>query len=279
MNIVRSIATTDRALLERAFEARCKTVYLGDHIALTRVLGDLSMYVDTRDIILAPHLLMNGCWEFWVTQAIARHLKPGMVCADVGSNVGYYTMLMAALVGDKGHVHAFDILSSNMMLLRRSAEINGFLRMVSIFAHGVADREGQAPIRVPKSTWDEFSHTANAALTEAPGRLGDVSEAYQPGTVPVRPLDAIDFGERLDFVKIDVEGAEPLVWKGGLRTFERYNPVVCLEYEGWRDGYPEFLRGLRQTLLRIRYVEHDSTLVDLPVEPDPDRLYMLWVTR
>lgn len=279
MNIVRSIATTDRALLERAFEQRCKTVYLGDHIALTRVLGDLHLYVDTRDIILAPHLLMNGCWEFWVTQAMARHLKSGMVCADVGSNVGYYTLLMAALVGEKGHVHAFDILSALTLLLRRSAEINGFGKTVTAHAHGVADREGEAPIRVPQSVWDGFSHTANAALTEAPGRGSNAGEAYQPGIVPVRPLDAIDFGERLDFVKIDVEGAEPLVWKGGVETFRRYNPVICMEWEGWRKGYAEFLALLRKDDLRVRYVEYDSNLVDLPESPDPERLYMLWVTR
>ena len=279
MKLIPSIATHDRALLEHAFEQRCKTVYLGDHTALTRVLGELNMYVDTRDIILAPHLLMSGCWEFWVTQAIARHLKPGMVCADVGSNVGYYTLLMAALVGEKGHVHAFDILSENTQLLRRSAEINGFAKTVTTHLHGVADREGEAPIRIPQSVWDGFSHRANAALTEAPTRGTNAGEAYQPGKVPVRPLDAIDFGERLDFVKVDVEGAEPLVWKGAVETFRRYNPVVCLEYEGWREGYREFLELLRKDGgLNIRYVEYDSSLVDLPDTPDPERLYMLWVT-
>lgn len=279
MNIVRSIATTDRPLLERVFEQRCKTLVLSDCMALTRVLGDLMMYVDTQDIIAAPHFMMNGCWEFWVTQAIARHMKPGMVCADVGANVGYYTLLMAALVGEKGHVHAFDLLSKNCVLLRRSAEINGFLRTVSVHAHGLADREGDAPIRVPRSSWDGFGHLANAALTEAPGRQGDQAEAYQPGIVPVRPLDAIEFGERLDFVKIDVEGAEPLVWKGGVETFRRYNPVICMEWEGWRERYPEFLKLLRKDGLRVRYVEYDSNLVEMPDSPDPERLYMLWVTR
>jgi len=279
MNIVRSIATSDRALLERVFEQRCKTIVLNDSVALTRVLGDLMLYVDTRDTGVAPHLLMSGYWEFWVTQAIARHLKPGMVCADVGSNVGYYTLLMAALVGEKGRVHSFDILSTNCVLLRRSAEINGFRETVSVHAHGIADREGDAPIRVPTSSWDGSGHFASAALTEVMGGETNTSEAYQPGIVPVRPLDAIDFGERLDFVKIDVEGAEPLVWKGAVETFRRYNPVMCMEYESLRLGYPEFLVLLRKDGLRVRYVEYDSNLVDLPESPDPERLYMLWVTR
>lgn len=274
MNIVRSIATAERGVLERAFEQRCKTVVLGDYTALTRVLGDLLLYVDTRDIILAPHLLMSGCWEFWVTQAIARHLRPGMVCADIGANVGYYTVLMAALVGDKGHVHAFDLLPSNRRHLQRSVEVNGFRRCVTVHEHGVSDHDGDAAIRVPRSL-DAFAHLANASLSATAERM---DPDPQPGVVPVRSLDSMTL-ERLDFVKLDVEGAEPLVWKGAEWTFRRHNTVVCMEYEAWRAGATEHVERMRKEGLRVRYVEYDSNLVDLPAEPDPERLYMLWVTR
>lgn len=275
MNIVRSIATSERGVLERAFEQRCKTVVLGDYTALTRVLGDLLLYVDTRDIILAPHLLMRGCWEFWVTQAIARHMRPEMVCADVGANVGYYTVLMAALVGDKGHVHAFDLLPSNRRHLRHSAEVNGFQRTVTVHEHGVSDCDGNAGMAVPRSAWgDAFAHLANAALSQTAERM---DAQVQPGMVPVRKLDSMTF-ERLDFVKMDVEGAEPLVWQGASKTFQRHKPVVCMEYEAWRTGATAHVEWMRQEGLRVRYVEYDSNLVDLPAEPDPERLYMLWVT-
>jgi FkbM family methyltransferase len=278
MNIVRSIATAERNVLERAFEQRCKSIVLGDYTALTRVLGDLLLYVDTRDVILAPHLLMNGCWEFWVTQAIARHMKPGMVCADIGANVGYYTVLMAALVGDKGHVHSFDLLPESRRLLRRSAEINGFKQTVTVYEHGVSEADGDMGIRVPRSSdpRDAFGHLANTALTATAERM---DPEYTPGLVPVRALDSLNFGERLDFVKMDVEGAEPLVWNGAKETFGRYNPVLCMEYEGWRSLATEHLAVMRQAGYRVRYVEYDSTLVELPAEPDPERLYMLWVTR
>ncbi len=275
MNIVKSIATAERGVLERAVEQRCKTLVLGDYTALTRVLGDLLLYVDTRDVMVAPHLMMSGYWEFWVTQAIARHLRPGMVCADIGANVGYYTILMAALVGEKGHVHAFDLLPANRRMLLRSAEINGLRKTVSVHEHGVADHEWDAGIRVPFSA-DAFAPLASTSLTVTAERMGP---NVQSGTVPVRALDSLDFGERLDFVKIDVEGAEPLVWGGAVATFRRYNPVVCMEYDSWRARATEHLAGLRQAGYRVRYVEHDSNLVDLPDTPDPERLYMLWVTR
>jgi FkbM family methyltransferase len=277
MNIVRSIATADRGALERAFEQRCKTLVLGDYIALTRVLGDLLLYVDVRDLSVAPHLVMSGYWEFWVTQAIARHLKPGMVCADVGANVGYYSVLMAALVGEKGRVHSFEILPDWRRLIRRSAEINGFLDVLRVYEHGIADRDGDAGVRVPRSKRDAFAHFAHAALTDVAEGMTD--DDAQQGMVSVRALDSIDFGERLDFVKVDVEGAEPLVWNGATETLRRYNPVVCVEYDARRSLAAEHLAVIRQAGYRVRYVEHDSNLVDLPAEPDPARLYMLWVTR
>jgi FkbM family methyltransferase len=278
MRIVESIATNDRTVLERAFEARCKTVYLGKHVALTRVLGDLMLYVDTRDIILAPHLLMNGFWEFWVTQAIARHLRPGMVCADVGANVGYYTLLMAALVGPKGRVRAFEVIPETCRLLRRSAELNGFKDTVHVVACAISDVTGNVGISVPTAP-DGFGHFGNVSLQGLNTRPAQ-GDSLVPGRVDSRTLDEMFAAVQApDFIKIDVEGAEPLVWEGSRELRSRSNPVLCLEYEGWRKGYAEFLAKVRGEGYRVRYVDYDSSLADLPAEPDPERLYMLWLTK
>ncbi len=81
-------------------------VYLGENLALTRVLDRFKMYVDARDISLAPHLLLDGYWELWNTKVFRQLLRPGMHVVDVGANVGYYTLLAAAGVGPRGRVHA-----------------------------------------------------------------------------------------------------------------------------------------------------------------------------
>ena len=142
-----------------------------------------------------------------------------------------------------------------------------------------SDRDGTAAITVPKSG-DAFAHTANASLASVATRRAPHEVSAQPGVVPSIMLDTVDLRtERLDFVKVAVEGAEPLVWKGSAELRRKYNPVICMEYEGWRADYPAFLAEVRAEGYRVRYVEYDSTLVDLPAEPDPERLYMLWVTR
>src|SRR5271165_2925357 len=87
-----------RDLIQRAAQGQnvTKSIYLGDHLALAQVLDRFKMYVDTRDIGIAPHLLMGGHWEMWITKLFCDLLQPGMTVVDVGANFGYYTLLAAA---------------------------------------------------------------------------------------------------------------------------------------------------------------------------------------
>ena len=99
---------SSRSEIETEARAGIYSAYCGDHTALCRVLGKYLMYVDTRDTSFAPHMLMSGWWESWITKAISEHVQPGMVCADVGACIGYYTLVMADRVGPEGHVYCFE---------------------------------------------------------------------------------------------------------------------------------------------------------------------------
>jgi hypothetical protein len=94
---------------------------------LCRLLGDFLAFVDTRDLMLGPRLVLDGFWEAWVTLAIARHLQPGSWCVDVGANYGYYTLLMAGACGPEGRVAACE---PNPLLaetyLPQNLALNGF---------------------------------------------------------------------------------------------------------------------------------------------------------
>ena len=67
-----------------------QTIYLGDHEALTRLHTGHRIYVDTRDIGIASHLMLEGRWEPWIEQVLIPAIKPGMRFLDVGANFGYY---------------------------------------------------------------------------------------------------------------------------------------------------------------------------------------------
>src|ERR1043166_6526206 len=139
MNIRDMFSNLDRSAIEKWCRAQTQVTYLGDHRALCRVLGKYLMYVDTRDLSLAPHMMMNGFWEMWVTQAIVDYVKPGMRCIDVGANCGYYTLLLADLVGEKGRVWAYEPQERVFEMLKHTGRVNGGAH-VSISMNAISNR-------------------------------------------------------------------------------------------------------------------------------------------
>ena len=113
------LSTHNRYELEARCRALTNPVYLGDHTAICRLLGYYKFYVDTTDTGFSSHVLLEGCWEMWLTIFFARNLKPGMTVVDVGANFGYYTLLFGALVGEKGHVYAIEPNPNVVPKLRR----------------------------------------------------------------------------------------------------------------------------------------------------------------
>ena len=137
-----------RETAEAEIRATCRTVYIGENEALTRILGRYKMYVDTRDIGIASHLMMEGFWEMWVTEAMMRLLRRGAVVADVGANLGYFTLLMADLTGAEGRVLSFEPNPELARRLRKSIAINGFAGFTDFYQCGLGGAEGWAVMDV-----------------------------------------------------------------------------------------------------------------------------------
>ncbi len=78
-----------RPEVEAEIRGLTQTAYIGNHQALCRILGRYKMYVDTRDVGIASHLMLEGFWELWVTMAMMRGVRRGSVVADIGANLGY----------------------------------------------------------------------------------------------------------------------------------------------------------------------------------------------
>jgi FkbM family methyltransferase len=226
----------------------CHAAYLGDHTALCRMLGRFKLYVDTRDIGIAPHLMLDGFWEMWVTEVIAAMVRPGMVVADIGANLGYFTVLMAQLVGRTGHVHAFEPNPRMVDLLHRSLEVNGFSQHVSLHQVGLCAENGtDLALIIPPG------EPKNAHIVS----LGEVLPEHGVRVPGVR-LDSRAEWAKIEFAKIDVEGAEQLIWAGSQGLLDnRTLKTVILEFTPGRYADPgDFLDRLTApgfTLSRIDY--------------------------
>jgi FkbM family methyltransferase len=244
------LSTLDRWTMERRCRALVSPLYLGDHQAICRILGRYKFYVDTRDVGFGAHILLDGFWEGWITHFLARQIKPGMAVVDVGANHGYYTMMFADLVGQHGRVCAVEPNPDLCKLLRRSVLLNGFKYRVDIHQCAAIDREVERmdfyiPAGEPK----------NGSLI--PDLGGVPSElAHHVSGKPLSTLLA-DW-PRVDFIKMDVEGAEEAALKGLMPIVERDRPKLLLEFKALRcSDATAFLKILRRLYRNMDYVDED----------------------
>ena len=167
-----------------------------------------------------PTSLFHGYWESWITLALARTLRPGWHCLDVGANHGYYTLVMADGAGPDGRVLPVEPTPRLADLLRQTLDVNGFPN-VEVVSKAASDADGKTlQLVIPAR------RSLNAHLAEVAGPTED-AVAVESVTIDALTRD----WPRVDLIKIDVEGAEESVWRGMERTISD-NPdlVVILEF-------------------------------------------------
>jgi FkbM family methyltransferase len=266
----------DRFTLETVARRESKAVFIGDGIVLCRVLGSYFMYADSEDLGIAPHFALNGYWESNVTLALARSVKPGWRCLDVGANHGYFTLVLAAGAGPSGHVSAVEPNPRSVDLMTRTLDVNGFLGHVDIVTGAVSDTVGEdVKFYIPP-------HRGMNALV-----LGDGKSEGSGGTTIETTTETIDHlteaWPHVNLVKIDVEGSEEAVWRGMQRVLAQNDEItVVLEVNAARYEDPgAFLADIQSAGFPLRHIDLDGeprhTTVEEIVATEHD--WMLYLQR
>lgn len=253
-----NIATLSRGEVERAVGARARTVYLGGGVVLARALTRYKLFLHSSDRGFGCHVMMDGFWEIWLTQFLARVLKPGMRAIDVGANYGYHTMLMADVVTDSGRVLAVEPNPAAAGLLRESVLLNGFAGHVQVIEAAL----GAAP----------------AVSVELFVPDGEPKNAYVGGSLDVRSgmrhpvaltsVDQllVDFGHA-DLIKIDAEGGEEDIIAGMKDLLRARPPALVLEFNAARYADPAgFLRRLLDVYGNVASIDFDGTAKNVSAE-------------
>lgn len=172
-------------------------------------------------------LLLTGNFEKDEIGFVQRFLQPGMAVLDLGAHHGLYTLLASQCVGSRGRVVSFEPSSRERRALRLHVLLN-VCRNVTIEGVALGNENTQAKLFVV-----EGDQTGCNSL-----RPPDTASATSPVPVCVRRLDdwlqshKID---RVDFIKLDVEGAELDVLKGASRLLQRRpRPVILAEVQDVR---------------------------------------------
>jgi FkbM family methyltransferase len=247
----------ERSLLETVSREHSRALYLGEQTVLCRVLGKYLVYADAQETGITPHLALDGYWESWITLVLARTVRPGWHCLDVGANHGYYTLVMADAAGPEGRVVPVEPTPRLVELLRQTLDVNGFPD-VDVVAKAASDSDGEAlQLVIPAR------RSMNASLR---AEVGDSDEAVRVESVTIDSITR-DW-PRVDLIKIDVEGAEESVWRGMQRTIaDHAGIVVLLELNVARYDDPRgFLSVIEEAGFRLRYIDTDADVKDASVE-------------
>ena len=166
---------------------------------------------------------IHGCWigtyELDKQGIVARFVKPGMTVLDIGGNAGFYTLAFSRLVGDSGHVYAFEPFAENANNILKHVALNSLVN-VSLLQMAVSDRGGVVGFHIASSN-----------------SMGSISDERNY-VIPTNSLDGLIAEGEIpvpDVIKMDVEGAESLVLKGAKNLLGNKKTVLIIALHGQRQ--------------------------------------------
>lgn len=142
-------------------------------------------------------------------------VKPGMTVLDIGGHIGYYTRFFSKLVGSNGMVYVFEPTKINFSLLQSNTKQ---LNNVKLVNKAVGESNGQI------SFYQTFSNTGSHSLLEP----GVKSEKILVDCVTLDQFILDNNITNVDVIKIDVEGAEPLVLKGAEELIKKSKNIAII---------------------------------------------------
>lgn len=206
---------------------------------------------------LMMYQIARGEYESHKLRVLDRLLEGGGTFVDVGANTGIFAFYAATRVGSAGRIIAVEPEPENCRWIRAGIEANGFAQ-VRLFAGGLSDRDGEATLHLAeKSGW----HTLN------PGQRKRMQGELR---VQTWTLDSIAADlDRLDCVKIDVEGHEHAVLAGATDSVPRFRPVILLDWHPQLGADRDRIEGLlAEWGYGIEYLKDSGRQIDrLPERP------------
>ena len=200
--------------------------------------------------------LSIGIFEKSEIGFVIKALKPGDIFIDVGANAGIFTIIAAKKVQNHGHIYAFEPDQRNLKLLRHNLTINN-LTNVTILECALSNIKGKT----------KFAIATDGAMNSFVKTNRKDQQIIEWQIVEVTTLD--DFVEEhkisnINFIKIDTEGAEKLIFEGGKNLLSTSEPIIVMfeasDLNTYGFGYlvKDFLEEIPKSNLRLYYFNKDG---------------------
>lgn len=179
-----------------------------------------TIYLDSID---SHRLSIYGTYEPFETNIMKKLINPGDVVIDIGANIGYYTLIFARLVGEKGKVFAFEPDPTNFSILQKNIAANSYNNVVLI-QKAVSSRSGKNRLYLCSTNLGDH-------------RSYDPHNNWKSIEIDSVSLDDYfkDYKGKIHFIKMDVQGAEGQVLMG-MKNLVKKNKNLTIVSEFWPLG-------------------------------------------
>jgi len=197
-------------------------------------LKEGEIFLNKKDPVISGALAM-GVYENKEIALFRSTVKPGMTVLDIGANIGEYTIIASSLVGDSGKVVSFEPEPENYKLLSKNIKHNK-RNNVQAFQYGLADKESKGVLYLSSDNKGKHS------MAKLDGENNSIQVSIKTADQVLSNLKI----EKVDIIKIDIEGAEALALKGMTNVLEKSSPCIL-----FCEFYPEALRNMGSSPLEL----------------------------
>lgn len=187
--------------------------------------------ININDKFIGPSIIHSGYWardEIELFASLFNHLiknSPNLIFYDVGANVGTHSIAMSKIFGDKVKIRAFEAQKTIYYMLCGNIALNN-IRNVDCYLNAISDEDNV----ILEFKTPDYSVVNNfGGLELIPPKKSDNEDMVMGNSESISTIRIDKFNEKVDFIKIDVEGMEDKVLSGAGGIFGHSSPIFFVE--------------------------------------------------
>lgn len=210
---------------------RCKK-YKGD-LDICKVVNH-KYIINTKDTIISASLKLGMYWEEFLHKYFKMYKNKKLNCLDIGANIGTHSIYLSSLFNN---VYAFEPQRRIFKILKLNKKLNK-CNNLKLFNNGLG--EGEYTIKMQCYDKNKKKNMGGIGIVEKNGCE----------KINVKKLDSYKFKD-IGLIKIDVEGYELNVFKGGIKTLKKWKPIILFEEHNINSKVFKFLRSLNYEIRKL----------------------------
>ena len=191
-----------------------------------------------QKVVLTTGSYFEEEYLYFIKKSYEEKIRNGIVL-EIGANIGNHALFWALECGAK-KVLAFEPMKDIYNILEENIRINSLENVIEAYNFGVGEKQGNASV----------------AFRPADNCGGTTLKSTQEGDIEICAIDDLQIREKVNFMKIDVEGFESKVIKGALDTIRRDKPCIMVEAWDHNETIFEIINMLR--VLGYDYIKWDG---------------------